>query len=323
MLATMSPRRRSVLQAGVAGFALSAAVLTVVLDSGQAVSSASPPTVVAPPRVPSATPLWTNRASGSPAAIDRPSRESQVTLALDTLLGDHKDDVSAYAVDLRTGRTVSYGRSSGLATASMVKLDILLTLLLQEQDEGTLPSAGETSLATQMITESDNDAASDLWSVVGADSGVAAANRRFGLTETVPGPSSYWGSTTTGAADQVRLFRQVVGSTSLLAPAYRAYALRLLQAVEPDQRWGVGAAADAGTADPTLANKNGWLPRPVDGGRWVVTSVGRVTAGGDPLVLAVLTRRSSSMDVGITTVESVARALRDALVGSPASAPSA
>ena len=235
---------------------------------------------------------------------------------MEALLGSRRSDVSAYAIDLRTGQAIRYGQASGMATASIAKLDILLTFLLHQQDAGALPSASETALATAMITHSDNDAASSLWSTVGAGSGVAAANRRFGLSVTVPGPTSYWGSTTTSAADQVRLMRLVLQPNAVLGTAYREYALRLLESVESDQRWGVSAASDRGGSDPRLALKNGWLPRAVDGGRWVVTSVGCVTAGGDPLVLAVLTRRSASMNNGIALVESVAGVLRDALAGS-------
>jgi beta-lactamase class A len=240
-----------------------------------------------------------------------------VRTRLQALLGARSSDVSAYGVDLRTGRTASFGQGSGMATASMVKLDILLTFLLQHQDGGTSPTAGETALATAMITRSDNAAASALWNAVGAGSGIAAANHRFGLgAATVPGPSSYWGSTTTNAADQVRLMRLVLSANSPLSATSRSYALRLLRSVESDQRWGVSAAAD--TADVAL--KNGWLPRSVDGGRWVVTSVGAVTSQGDPLVLAVLTRSSSTMDAGITMVEDVAVVLRDAVAGTGSSA---
>ena len=48
-----------------------------------------------------------------------------------------------------------------------------------------------------MIRESDNDAASDLWSQIGAEDGLAAANSTFGLTDTDPGADGYWGLTTT------------------------------------------------------------------------------------------------------------------------------
>ena len=63
--------------------------------------------------------------------------------------------------------------------------------------------------------------------------------------------------------------------------------------VEPDQRWGVGAAADKGT---DFANKNGWLsiddsngPGETDDGLWAVTSLGVLTVGGDQVLMAVLT----------------------------------
>lgn len=287
-------------------------MLAVAVDAGQAVSTPSPNG-----SRPSATlTAHTGHPNGSSVGKNqRPRPDLKATL--DKQLGSRRGDVSAYAVDLRTGQTVHYGQGSGMATASMVKLDILLTFLLQEQREGTMPSSAETALATQMIYNSDNDAASDLWSEIGAGSGISAANHRFGLSATTPDPAGYWGATTTSAADQVRLMRLVLEPNKLLSDASRAYALKLLEGVEPDQRWGVSAANDRGPADQALALKNGWLPRSVDGGRWVVNSVGRVTAAGDPVVLAVLTRRSTTIDNGIALVETTAKAMRNSLVGTP------
>lgn len=234
---------------------------------------------------------------------------AELKRALDQQLGERSDDVSAFAVDLTTGKSVAYGQERGMATASMVKLDILLTLLMQKQDTGTMPSASERNTAGAMIRQSDNDAATALWSAVGQGSGITAANQRLGLTATVPGESSYWGSTETNARDQVRLMSTLYSPTGPLTPAYRSFALDLLTHVAPDQRWGVSAADESGT--PAL--KNGWLPQERDDGRWIVTSVGHVTTGGREVVLAVLSRGSVTMPAGINLIEDVAVQLRDAL----------
>jgi hypothetical protein len=234
---------------------------------------------------------------------------AELTAELDRTLGDRSDDVSAFAVDLATGKTVAYGQDGGMATASMVKLDILLTLLMQKQDAGTMPSASERATAGNMIQQSDNDAATALWNEVGQGTGIRAANARLGLTATTPGESSYWGSTETSAHDQVRLMSSLYSPSGPFKDAYRTFALDLLTHVADDQSWGVSSADDSGT--PAL--KNGWLPRERDGGRWVVTSVGHVTAAGRELVLAVLTRGSSTMPAGIDVVEDVAVKLRTAL----------
>jgi hypothetical protein len=81
--------------------------------------------------------------------------------------------------------TAAFSAQTASFTASIVKLDILAALLLQRQDAGRLLTSAEQVLARSMITESDNDAASVLWQRIGGASGLAKANRRLGLRETV------------------------------------------------------------------------------------------------------------------------------------------
>jgi hypothetical protein len=83
--------------------------------------------------------------------------------------------------------------------------------------------------------------------------------------------------------------------------------------VEPDQRWGVGVAADRGT---TFYNKNGWLsiddsngPGENDDGLWAVTSLGIVRCSGDRVLMAVLTRHNPDFQDGVTLVEQLAKPL--------------
>ena len=90
-------------------------------------------------------------------------------------------------------------------TASVVKVDILATLLHQAQEANRPLTATEQATATQMIEFSDNNAATALWDEVGGAPAVAAFNRLIGLSATVPGPGGFWGLTTTTSADQVIL----------------------------------------------------------------------------------------------------------------------
>ena len=85
--------------------------------------------------------------------------------------------------------------------------------------------------------------------------------------------------------------------------------------VVDEQRWGVSAAADAGT---TAALKNGWAPVDSDDGRWVVGSVGIVTVAGTPLLLAVLTEHQPSKGAGIQLVEALSRIAAQAITTRPA-----
>jgi beta-lactamase class A len=205
------------------------------------------------------------------------------------------------ALDVATGRSFGYAPHTPIPTASVVKLDILETLLLQGQDEGRPLSAGDRELATRMIEQSDNDAATSLWEAVGGAPAVAATGRRLGLRDT--DLADHWGSSTTSASDQLILLA-AAHTSSLLDPASRAFVHDLMTHVEQDQHWGVSAAGDPGT---TTALKNGWVPFDSDGGRWVVGSVGIVTVGGHPVLLAALTEHQPSQAAGVQLVEALAR----------------
>ena len=217
--------------------------------------------------------------------------------------------VSVSVTDLGTGRSLTYGAPGhAFATASIVKVDILSTLLLQAQDQGTTLSQSQRDLATTMIENSDNDSATALWNEIGQEGGLNAANQRFGLTSTSGGTEGNWGLTTTTAADQVRLLRQVFTSDSLLSSASRSYIQGLLAQVESDQRWGVSAAAGGGD----YAVKNGWLPRSATG-LWVINSIGMVEHDGHQLLIAVVSDGNTTEDGGISLVQSVAQAAAGSL----------
>lgn len=222
-----------------------------------------------------------------------------------------KERVSAAVLDLDgTGREATvYGDDTPYDTASIVKVDILATALLQGQDAQHGLTEKERSEAEVMIERSDNDAANDLWRTIGRAKGLEAANKRLGLTETKGGPDAKWGLTRTTARDQIRLLRAVY-DTGTAAPAgsipldeaSRTYIRTLMDRVVDEQSWGVSAAADSG-----WALKNGWLQRNTTE-LWDVNSVGRITAGGHHYLVAVLSDGSKSMKDGVALVERAARA---------------
>jgi beta-lactamase class A len=226
---------------------------------------------------------------------------------LDRYLGKRPGEVTAAIKDLRTGLTYSYSRGRRTATASIVKVDILVALLLRNGRRGL--SRYEKSLAEAMIRYSDNAAATALYIRIGGSAGLARANRRLKLRNTVPGPPGYWGSTTTSAEDQIRLLGALTGK-SPVPKAGRRYVLGLMARVVPDQAWGVRAAAREGDL---VAVKNGWLPRQSDGHRWTVNTIGRVEGHGHDYLIAVLSRRNPSMGAGVATVERVASLMAESL----------
>ncbi|MFB8057042.1 serine hydrolase [Kitasatospora purpeofusca] len=286
--------------------------MSVVADT----TSSAPP-VVAPaapvtPVTPTVTPTAAAPATAAPTPAAAPATSAgTAAAALHSAVDRAEGAVSVAVTDLGTGQSLSYGGPGhGFATASIVKLDILAALLLRTQDLGSTPTAAQRDLATTMIENSDNDSATGLWDEIGADPGLDAANARFGLTATEAGQDGYWGLTSTTADDQLRLLRQVFTEDSLLSPASRAYIQELLDQVEDDQRWGVGAAASNGGFEV----KNGWLPRDTDG-LWVINSIGRVERDGHELLIAVVSDGNPTDTDGMDLVESVARAAAAAVTG--------
>jgi beta-lactamase class A len=254
----------------------------------------------------------TASASASATADGEESVEpvAQPTVDHDSLLAEAVQSVSVEdgalvsvaVLDLDSGESASYG-DGAFDTASIVKVDILATLLLQAQDAGRHLTASEKSYATTMIENSDNTAASALWRSIGKADGLDAANERLGLTDTEGGDDMLWGLTQTTAADQLTLLQQAFGDDSELSEASQTYLQRLMGQIEADQHWGVSAAADSSQ----WALKNGWLARSTTG-LWDINSIGRVTVDGHDYLVAALSKGNSTQAKGISLVEEAAKA---------------
>jgi hypothetical protein len=276
------------------------------LNSPADASVVSPLQIAAADSSASASASASAAASSSAAAADAAAVTSALaalTTTLNSTAGVDDDTVSIAAYDPATGLAYTYGDDSDFDTASVVKVDILATLMLQNQDAGTSLTASQLSTATSMIENSDNDSATALWDEIDGDAGLNAANVRLGLTSTVGGTDGYWGLTTTTADDQVTLLKAVTADDSILDAASRATIIGLMSDVESDQAWGVSAAADA---DGSVALKNGWVNIVDDDDLWVVGSIGQITVDGSPLLIAVLTHHQASENDGIDLVEQLA-----------------
>ncbi len=283
-----------ILTMGCAGCAQSNALALKLSPTSEATSAAGAP---APKK------------TGAKVVKPAPTKSAQQLLsaAVAPLVAADDGHVSVAVDDLSTGQTASYGGTEEYHTASIVKVDILSTLLYQAQQQDSQLSATEQELATTMIENSDDDAASDLYDDDGASSGIDAANKVFGLTETTVGTDGYWGLTNTTVNDQTRLLRLVFTTPSKLSAQSQAYIQGLMGQVESDQQWGVPAAADSETS---FEVKNGWLPDPT---LWVINSLGQVTHDGQRMLIAVLSSDNETEDGGISLVQDVAVKAADAL----------
>ncbi|MFD5800339.1 serine hydrolase [Streptomyces sp. NPDC127020] len=216
------------------------------------------------------------------------------------LFGDNR--MSVAMLDVESGAMATYGHDA-FDTASVVKVDILATLLLQAQDQGRRLSTEERAQSAAMIQKSDNDSTSALWTRIGSAPGLDAANERLGLLQTRGGQGTVWGITQTTAEDQIRLLQSVFGDKSPLSEASRTYIQDLMLHVVGSQTWGVSAASDSGTT----ALKNGWLKR-TQTKKWDVNSIGRIEHEGRVYLMAVLLNGCSTQEVGISIVEQASRA---------------
>jgi Beta-lactamase enzyme family len=221
-------------------------------------------------------------------------------------------------------------------TASIVKADILAQWLHRYQFKpGVIPVSIPYSiryLMTNMITQSDNSAATALFYFGGGCTALTRFNRLIPTRGTTVGcqtPDYYgWGNTTTTAADQAAIIEAFAYRGRVLGRAARGYGLKLMESVIPAQRWGISCGPWGSSCAPpdyahpvpgvTVALKNGWKYVPTcaeqnDTCPWQVNSIGWVRGQGRDYVLAVLTTDdpagpgTEGLDYGITTIQGVSR----------------
>jgi len=228
-----------------------------------------------------------------------------------SFLSTRSGTVSAAVYDARSGLTWTIGRGKPQAEASIVKVDILETLLAQHRADGVTLSARDKSLAAAMIEDSDNDAATALWDRAGGARGISSFNASVGLADTTPSSCVAcpgfawpgWGLSTTTATDQLALLRELLRPNSLLTDTQRDYAISLMEHVTRAQRWGVTSGVPRRT---TVALKNGWLPLTSADDDWQINSIGWVSGQGRDYLMAVLSTGNPTEQYGIDTVDKLA-----------------
>jgi beta-lactamase class A len=261
-----------------------------------------------PASVAATVPAASRAATPPPTAkVTGHSRANPLGPSVQAYLAGRYGTVRVAVYDLASGQEWSAGDGAAQAEASIVKVDILETLLSQRPEGLT---ASDQALAQQMIEDSDNDAATSLWDDVGGAVGIGAYNAQAGLTQTTPSacvectgfPWPGWGLTTTTPADQIALLRRIVEPGGPLTRAEREYALSLMENVSADQAWGVSGGVPAGV---TVALKNGWLPLNDANTDWQINSIGWVSGGGRDYLLAMLSTGNPDEQYGIDTLNSV------------------
>ncbi len=256
-----------------------------------------------PPPAPGATSQTSAPAAGA--------RQDPLGTAAISYLSTRAGTVLAAVYDIGTGQTWRLGQGQPQYEASVVKLDVLETLLAERESDRAPLSASDRLLTQQMIEDSDNDAATSLWYEVGGPAKIRSFNTAAGLADTSPSscvdcpgfPWPGWGLSTTTPTDQLALLRKLIEPSALLTSAERGYALSLMENVTPSQRWGVSGGVPT---QVTVALKNGWLPLDASDTDWQINSVGWISGQGRDYLMAVLTTGNPTEQYGIDTIDQLA-----------------
>ncbi|GAA3449055.1 hypothetical protein [Dactylosporangium matsuzakiense] len=179
-------------------------------------------------------------------------------------------------IDRRTGVAAgSDNAGTAQRTASMIKAWLASDYLRRN------PSPSRSNLAelSEMIRNSDNDAASYFWGLDGKTASIARLIQTCGLTDS----KAYidWASTLVSARDAARM-GACIGDGRAAGPKWTEWLLNEMRNVAADQKFGITPALPA-TEQAGTAVKNGWIAR--SDGKWHVNCL---AIGGD-WVLSVLT----------------------------------
>lgn len=224
------------------------------------------------------------------------------------LLRSRTGTVEIAVENLNTTQTQTIGPSTPQDEASVVKVNILAAVLSASTSDNKPLTTSQRLLAQEMIEQSDNDAATELWSEAGASNGVGSYDREIGMSDTSPSPCVVcagfpwpgWGLTTTTPEDQVKLLHAIVFGGAGLSAADRAYELQLMESITPSERWGVSSGVSGAAV---VALKNGWLPLNNSDSDWQINSVGWVRGDGRNYLVAMLSTGSPSEEYGIQTLD--------------------
>nr|BFE64135.1 hypothetical protein GCM10020063_086610 [Dactylosporangium thailandense] len=232
----------------------------------------------------------------SPAASEAPTRKAApapptapalppALLHPATVAVDATGFWSWTVLDRRTGAMAgSDNANSAQRTASMIKAWLASDYLRRNPN----PSKSNLSELSEMIRNSDNDAASYFWGLDGKNASITRLIQTCGLTDS----KAYidWASTLVSARDAARM-GACIGDGRAAGPKWTDWLLNEMRNVAKDQKFGITPALPASEQAGT-AVKNGWIAR--SDGKWHVNCL---AIGGD-WVLSVLTVYPASKGQG-------------------------
>jgi hypothetical protein len=207
--------------------------------------------------------------------------------------------VNAFAVVDTEGRLSGLHVHWTFNTASVVKAMLLVSYLRRLHAMGQHYVDGySNSFLYPMIHISDNNAATQCWSIVG-DAGLYSVAGAAGMTDF--SVSGSWGTAQLSPADQARYFFDM---DSLIPREFVGYARFLLSTIDPSQSWGI----------PVVARPLGYQTFFKDGSEptglgQLVHQIDRLEGHHRKFAIAVMTDGDPTMQYGIDTIQGVAAAL--------------
>jgi hypothetical protein len=206
---------------------------------------------------------------------------------------------TALAVVTTEGREYGVRVHDRFITGSVVKAMLLVAYLrrLDAMGQHTVDPTSN-SILYPMINVSDNNAATQCWSIVGNgglyDVAHAAGMVDFSVT-------TDWGSAILSAYDQAKFFFEM---DSLIPKEFVGYARNLLSTIAAFESWGIPAVARP--LGYQVFFKGGWRPSP---DIFLVHQVARLEGHGRVFSMAVMTDGDAGMGDGISKIEGTTSAL--------------
>ncbi len=249
------------------------------------------------------SPLMTLATTPVPSPPDQASAAAKVTQAMHEVLPQAQ---VGFEIFDRQKNTVVVNHDAGRQFASMSVVKLLIALDALASDNWTPPDDGTRQKLHQMLADSNDDIASNLWTANGGPAIVTRMAGLLGLTDTQPPENpSRWGNTLTTPHDVVTVYRYITdripGSSRDLLLGALADAQRIAEDGF-DQYFGIPDAMP-GTS---WAIKQGWG---TSGSQAVMLSTGLV---GAELRYVVVVLASAPTD-SYSSVPAVVTAGTDAL----------
>lgn len=125
--------------------------------------------------------------------------------------------LSVALLDRATNQFVASGNDQLIGIASVAKLFIADTMLLQEAQGKRRLSEEERTALDVMLRASDDNAAEIFWDQYGGDAIIAEVAHRYGLTSTTPGSDDRWWNTMSTATDLIRYYDMLLNGSGGLS----------------------------------------------------------------------------------------------------------